>query len=87
MINQCSDGTHTCTASELCTNEIDGFACLGKEEMFEDGERFIVTSSIDFESNQEKQIGALSTDFNFKVTLDTVSKLRSERYIWRIFNI
>ena len=81
MINECADGTHSCTASELCINEIEGFTCEDKEEIFEDGERFIVTSSIDFAPNQEKQIGALSTDFNFKITLDTITSFKSTRFI------
>ena len=78
MINQCADGTHSCSVSELCINEIEEFTCRDKEEIFEDGERFMVTSSIDVAANEEKRIGALSTDFNFKITLDT-SKLRKRR--------
>ena len=81
MINECADGTHSCSASELCINGIVGFTCEDKEEIFEDGERFIVTSSIDFAPNQEKQIGALSTDFNFKITLDSITSFKSKRFV------
>jgi len=74
MVNECSDGTHSCNSQEICNNLIVGFECKNKEKMFESKDRFIISSTIEMNSGDTKKVGALATDYNFKLTLGNLSK-------------
>ena len=61
MVNECSDGTHSCNSQEICNNLIVGFECKNKEKMFESKDRFIISSTIEMNSDDTKKVGALGT--------------------------
>merc|ERR1712227_979386 len=71
--NECLTGRNDCTERQICKNKIDGFSCEDKEEIFENFSRFIVTSTVDFAPNENKEIGALTRDYNVKVVLDKLN--------------